>query len=459
MIRLAGIAVICTTFLLFAAPAPSASTLPTAVDGEELPSLAPMVELTSPGVVNISTSGTVEIQENPLFNDPFFRKFFGLPEGPQQRETHSVGSGVIIDAEHGYVITNNHVVAMADEIIVTLKDKRQFRAELVGTDPETDIAVLQIEPDALTVLPLGASSGLRVGDFVVAIGNPFGLGHTVTSGIVSALGRSGLGIEGYEDFIQTDASINPGNSGGALVNLRGELIGINTAILGPGGGNIGIGFAIPIDMASRIMDQLIAYGEVQRGQIGVNIQDLDHDLAEAFGVDLAQGAVITQVVPESPAETAGLQAGDVIVGVNGETVRNAADLRNKIGLLRVGDRVELNLIRDGAEMSAIAEVGEPNERLAAAPSDDATPRLAGAAFSEISQDSPLFGKIEGVLVTEVDPKSVAWRAGLREGDVILSVNREPVTTPAELFEIALSGEDSLLLNIRRGNGALFILIR
>ena len=459
MIRLVGLAALCFSLLVTGVPAYATSTLPLEIDGDELPSLAPMVELTAPGVVNISTTSTVEVPANPLFNDPFFREFFGLPEGPQQREAHSVGSGVIIDAGEGYVITNNHVVAKADEIIVTLKDKRQFRAELVGTDPETDIAMLRIDPENLTALPLGNSGALRVGDFVIAIGNPFGLGHTVTSGIVSALGRSGLGIEGYEDFIQTDASINPGNSGGALVNLRGELIGINTAILGPGGGNIGIGFAIPIDMAEQVIAQLIDYGEVQRGQIGVNIQDLDHDLAEAFGVDVAQGAVITQVVPGSPAATAGLQPGDVIVGVDGKSIRDAADLRNKIGLRRVGDRVDLTLVREGEKIILTAEVGSPGEQLASAPSDGAAPRLAGAAFSEIPPDFPMFGKVKGVLVTEVSPESVARRAGLRAGDIILSVNRQPVTTPAELFEVALSGDDSLLLNVRRGNGALFILIR
>ena len=459
MIRPAGLAVLCLSLLIATAPANATSMLSIEIDGDELPSLAPVVELTAPGVVNISTTGTVEVPDNPLFNDPFFRKFFGLPEGPQQREAHSVGSGVIIGAREGYVITNNHVVAKADEIIVTLKDGRQFKAELVGTDPETDIAVLRIDPENLTALPLGNSGGLKVGDFVIAIGNPFGLGHTVTSGIVSALGRSGLGIEGYEDFIQTDASINPGNSGGALVNLRGELIGINTAILGPGGGNIGIGFAIPIDMAEQVMAQLITYGEVQRGQIGVNIQDLDHDLAEAFGVDIAQGAVVTQVVPGSPAASAGLLPGDVIVGVDGTSIRNAADLRNKIGLRRVGDRVDLTLVREGEEITLTAEVGSPDDPLASAPADDAAPRLAGAAFSEIPPDSPMFGKVNGVLVTEVAPESVAWRAGLRVGDVILSVNRQPVTTPAELFDVALSGDDSLLLNVRRGNGALFILIR
>jgi serine protease Do/serine protease DegQ len=259
--------------------------LPSSVDGQPLPTLAPMLERATPAVVNIATVGHVEVRQNPLLSDPFFRHFFDIPDRPRRRQTQSLGSGVIVDAEHGYVLTNHHVIARADKITVTLRDGRHLNATLIGADPESDVAVIQVPAERLTALPLADSDRLRVGDFVVAIGNPFGLGQTVTSGIVSALGRTGLGIKGYEDFIQTDASINPGNSGGALVNLHGELVGINTAIIAPGGGNVGIGFAIPTSMASQIMQQLIEHGEVSRGQLGITAQDLTPELAQAFGSD------------------------------------------------------------------------------------------------------------------------------------------------------------------------------
>jgi Do/DeqQ family serine protease len=281
--------------------------------GQGLPTLAPMLERVLPSVVNVATRGRVRVQDNPLLQDPFFRRFFGVPNVPRERQVQSLGSGVIVDAKHGYILTNSHVVDRADEITVTLKDGRVLTATLVGKDPEADVAVIQIHADGLIALPFADSDKIRVGDFVVAIGNPFGLGQTVTSGIVSAMGRSGLGIEGYEDFIQTDASINPGNSGGALVNLRGELMGINTAILAPGGGNVGIGFAIPINMASQIMTQLVAHGELHRGRVGVQVQDLTADLVEVFVIKgTVGGAVISKVVKDSPASTAGLEAGDVV---------------------------------------------------------------------------------------------------------------------------------------------------
>ena len=324
--------------------------------GGVVPSLAPMLKNVTPGVVNIAVKGRERIQ-NPLLEDPFFRRFFNVPQGQQSyAETQATGSGVIVDAAQGYVLTNAHVVANETSISVTTKDNRRFAAKLVGRDTETDVAVLKINSDHLTAVPLGDSDKLQVGDFVVAIGNPFGLGQTVTSGIVSALGRSGLGIEGYEDFIQTDASINPGNSGGALVDLKGDLVGINTAILAPGGGNIGIGFAVPIDMARKVMDQLIRYGEVKRGRIGVSIQDLTPDLAQAMNTKQTNGAVIAKVEPGSAADHAGLKSGDLVIAANGVPVRSGTQLRDAIGLTRVGDDVNLVIDRDGNERNVAVKV-------------------------------------------------------------------------------------------------------
>ena len=330
--------------------------------GGVVPSLAPMLSAVTPGVVNIAVKGRVR-EENPLLQDPFFRRFFNVPQGQQyqERETQAAGSGVIVDANAGYVLTNAHVVENATSIEVTTKDNRKYPAKLVGRDAATDIAVLKIEAGHLTAVPLGDSDKLQVGDFVVAIGDPFLLGQTVTSGIVSALGRSGLGIEGYEDFIQTDASINRGNSGGALVDLRGQLIGINTAILAPGGGNVGINFAVPINMARKVMDQLIKYGEVKRGRIGVAIQDLTPDLAQAMNTKRTVGAVIAKVEPGSPADNAGLRSGDLVVAVNGAQVRDGAQLRNAIGLGRVGDEMKLTIERGGSDriVSVRIELAQP----------------------------------------------------------------------------------------------------
>jgi Do/DeqQ family serine protease len=334
--------------LLAAAPIPEFS-------GGVVPSLAPMLNAITPGVVNIAVKGRERVQ-NPLLQDPFFRRFFNVPQGQQSyAETQATGSGVIVDAAEGYVLTNAHVVANETSITVTTKDNRKFAAKLVGRDTDTDVAVLKINSDHLTAVPLGDSDKLQVGDFVVAIGNPFGLGQTVTSGIVSALGRN-LGIEGYEDFIQTDASINPGNSGGALVDLRGNLVGINTAILAPGGGNIGIGFAVPINMAHRVMDQLIHYGEVKRGRVGISIQDLTPDLAQAMNVKRTDGAVIAKVEPGSPADHAGLKTGDLVVTANGVAVHSGTQLRNAIGLTRIGDDVNLTVDRGGNERSVSVKV-------------------------------------------------------------------------------------------------------
>jgi Do/DeqQ family serine protease len=328
---------------------------PAEFGGAPVTSVAGVVSRITQGVVGVAVRGAVR-ESNPLTQDPLFRQFFGFRDQPIERETEAVGSGVIVDAQRGYVLTNSHVVDNATRIEVTTKDNRRFTARLIGRDPATDIAVLQIPAGNLTAVPIGDSTVLQVGDFVLAIGNPFGLGQTVTSGIVSALGRTGLGIEGYEDFIQTDASINPGNSGGALVDLHGRLVGINTAILAPGGGNIGIGFAVPINLAHDVMEQLIRYGQVKRGRIGVAIQDLTPDLARALGTNRVEGALIARIESGSAAQRAGLQSSDLIVGVDNEPIHNAAELRNRVGLAQIGDEIRLTVERRGTQWTANVRV-------------------------------------------------------------------------------------------------------
>ncbi len=451
--RIAGTFLICLVFIL---PALAQAALPYEAEGQALPTLAPMLERSTPAVVNIATVGRVVVRD-PFFDDPFFRRFFNVPEQQRERQTQGLGSGVIVDAKKGYILTNHHVIAKAEAIKVTLRDGRHFEAKLIGSDPEADVAVIQIEAEDLTALKMADSSLLRVGDFVVAIGNPFGLGQTVTSGIVSALGRSGLGIEAYEDFIQTDASINPGNSGGALVNLRGELIGINTAILGPGGGNIGIGFAIPINMAEDIMEQLIEHGEVRRGRLGVTAQDLTPELAKAFGIERTRGTVIAQVEPGSPADKAGLKPGDVVVAVNGRQVNNSTDMRNAIGLVRIGAEVKMEIVRNGKTRHLTAEVAE--QQASTADGGRYSAHLEGAVLSDIQEGSPLYGKLEGVVVQSVERGSRAQRSGLREGDVILSVNKHPVGSLAEMGKVIKGKQRALLLNLQRGNTALFMLLQ
>jgi len=335
----------------------ASAAIPEAVLGPT-PSLAPILREVTPGVVNIGVRARAKQVDNPLLNDPFFRRFFNLPPQQRERETQATGSGVIVDAREGLVHTNNHVVENADAIEVTTKDNRRFKAKLIGRDGDTDVAVLKIEGGNLTAVEFGDSDRLEVGDFVLAIGNPFGLGQTVTSGIVSALGRSGLGIEGYEDFIQTDASINPGNSGGALVDLKGRLIGLNTAILAPGGGNIGIGFAVPINMARRVMEQLVRYGEVKRGRIGIGIQELTPEIAQEMGIKRTEGALIAKVEPKSSAERAGLRPGDLVLTVDGIPVKSATQLRNRIGLTRVGETVELGVERKGEQKMLRAQIDQ-----------------------------------------------------------------------------------------------------
>lgn len=420
--------------------------------GQPMPSLAPMLERVMPAVVNISTRARISTQENPLFKDPFFRYFFEVPNRPRERDTQSLGSGVIVDAERGYILTNYHVVEKAQDITVTLNDRRRIKAQLVGRDPETDVALLKIPADHLTALPIGDSDALRVGDYVAAIGNPFGLGQTVTSGIVSAVGRSGLGIEGYEDFIQTDASINPGNSGGPLVNLRGELVGINAAILTPGGGNIGIGFAVPANMAHAVMEQLAESGEVRRGRLGVVAQDLIPEIASSWGTEMLQGAMVTQFESSSVASRSGLKVGDIITSVNGRPVRSAAGLRNRVALFRVGDKVTLDVLRDGKRIKVHTMVATP--RTARVEGAKIDPRLAGATFTTINTTSG-----PAVQVSEVEADSLTHYAGLREGDIVLAANRMPVSDIASLRSAAQRSQRSLLLDLQRGDGSVSVLIR
>ncbi len=419
-------------------------------------SIAPVLEKILPAVVNISTSKTVGLKQRQLLLDPFFHQPYAYRDRPVQKKSQSLGSGVIVDAKKGWVITNHHVVDGADEITVTLRDQRSFTAKLLGEDPAVDIALLQIDAGQLSAIPLADSEKLRVGDFVVAIGNPFGLGQTVTYGIVSALGRTGLGIEGYEDFIQTDASINPGNSGGALVTTQGKLVGINTAIMG-GSGNIGIGFAIPATMVNAIVNQLAQYGEVQRGQLGVVMQDMTRELASAFGIKQHKGAVVTQVLPGSAADRAGLLSGDIIVGMDGKNVVDGGALRNAVGMLRAGSDISLKVIRDGKTRNIKATIALPND--ARAEGNKFSHRLKGALLGNLEDKHPL-SESGGVEVIEVKRNSPAWEAGLRAGDVIVSVNRHPVSSLMELSKVvADNGKKGLLLNIIRGNGALFVVIR
>lgn len=367
------------------------------------------------------------------------------------REVASAGSGVIVDAENGYILTNHHVVGDADKIQISLIDGKVLDAEIVGSDPATDIAVIKVEADGLTDMPIGNSDTARVGDFVIAIGNPFGLGHTVTSGIISALGRTGISRDGYEDFIQTDASINPGNSGGALVNMQGELIGINSAIISRSGGNVGIGFAVPTEIASSIMNQILDFGEIRRGLLGVGIQTIDAEMAEALDTSVESGALITNIVPSSAAEAAGLEVGDIIVELNKEKIDNASELRNKIGLLRSGDEVNLKYVRNKKTLSTRAQLGQAAGRQLTGA--DIHPGLDGAVFAAASTTSD-----DGVEVTEVEQGSPAAQRGLRPGDVITAVNRTRVGNLQDLAAVA-GNNRILFLLVQRGDRSLMLQIR
>jgi len=419
-----------------------------------------MIKRVSPAVVNIATRGTVSDTgpQNPLSEDPFFRRFFNTPPdlGPKDHAFQSAGSGVIFNAQSGYILTNAHVVENASEITVTLQDGRDVEAEIVGRDAPSDVAVLKVKADGLTQIPLGDSALVEVGDFVVAIGNPFGLQHTVTSGIISGLSRSGINPDGYEDFIQTDASINPGNSGGALVNLKGELIGINTAILSKSGGNIGIGFAIPINMVKNVTDQLLKFGAVKRGVLGVNIYTLTPDIARSLGLAKVRGALVSEVVGGSAAEKAGVHTGDIITAVNGQSVKSNAELRNVIGLLRVGDKVEIGIVRDGNPQRVTAIIAAIAAPPAVAPpvhaAAVATPHgLDGATIT----DAP---EAAGALVTTIEPGSPAALQGLEENDIIVRVNRDRVTN-LEQLRAHTKSTASVVIEVRRGKASLLIPLR
>ncbi len=439
-------------FLLAITSLDAYAVLPAQVSGEPLPSLSPMLERSMPAVVNISTATNVKTQQDPRMNDPVFRYFFGIPNQPRQQQKNSLGSGVIIDKDEGYVLTNNHVIDKADTITVTLSDGRQLNAKLLGADPEADVAVIQIPADNLTALSVADSSQLKVGDFVVAIGNPFGLGQTVTSGIVSALGRSGLGIEGYEDFIQTDASINPGNSGGALVNLRGEFIGMNTAILAPSGGNVGIGFAIPSNMAMTIVESLVKHGEVRRGLLGVTTQDLTAELVKAFSLKGQHGAVISRVEAGSPAEKAGLEPGDIILVVNGQEIKNgSSQIRTAIGLLQVGDTANIEIMRGEERKTVQATIGKPTRPQLAG--DKLHPLLKGALLGVTTKD-----QVEGIVLEKIDTNSYPWKAGLRPGDIIVTANRYRVRTLEELKQV-VDPRAPLLINLQRGGESFFAVLQ
>jgi serine protease Do/serine protease DegQ len=438
------------TGLMLAMTSVAGAALPEYVEDEPFPSLAPLVERVTPAVVNIRVSQTIT-RRSPYADDAF-RRFFGLPDGPSgSREVASAGSGVIVDAARGYILTNHHVVEDADEIQVSLIDGEILDAVVVGSDAATDIALLKVESDRLVEMPIGDSEAMRVGDFVLAIGNPFGLGHTVTSGIISALGRTGINRSGYEDFIQTDASINPGNSGGALVNMRGELVGINSAIISRSGGNVGIGFAVPTEIASSIMNQILDFGEVRRGLLGVSIQTIDREAARALETSVDSGALISLIVAGSAAEEAGLRVDDIIVEVNNEKISGASELRNTIGLMGSGEQVDIRYIRGGKSLSTTATLG----RLQASRSvgADIHPGLSGAEFAASSTSA-----IRGIEVTSVEPDSLAAQRGLQSGDIITAVNRRDVRTLEQLTEIA-AVNSILFLLVQRGDRAIMLQIR
>ncbi|MCI4187517.1 serine endoprotease DegQ [Dickeya dianthicola] len=433
---------------------PANAALPAVVEGQALPSLAPMLEKVLPAVVSVHVEGT-QVQRQRIPEE--FKFFFG-PNTPSEKQNsrpfEGLGSGVIINAEKGYVLTNNHVVNNADKIQVQLNDGREYDAKLIGRDEQTDIALLQLnDAKNLTEVKMADSDQLRVGDFAVAVGNPFGLGQTATSGIISALGRSGLNLEGLENFIQTDASINRGNSGGALVNLRGELIGINTAILAPSGGNVGIGFAIPSNMAQNLTQQLVEFGEVKRGLLGIKGSEMTSEIAKAFKVDAQRGAFVSEVIPKSAAAKAGIKAGDVLVSLDGKPISSFAELRAKIGTTAPGKTVRIGLLRDGKQQEVAVVLD--NSANVTTNADTLSPALQGATLN----NGQLKDGSKGVAIDNVAKDSTAAKVGLQKGDIIVGVNRERVENITQLRKILEAKPSVLALNVVRGDESIYLLLR
>ena len=422
------------------------------IAGTKVPTLAPIIKTSEKAVVNIATTAKQQQLNHPLFNNPFFREFYNIPKNyqPPKQRPQSTGSGVIINSKDGIIITNHHVIDAAEKIDVILSTGDILEAELLGSDPEVDIAVLKVKKSGLPAIALGNSDMLEVGDFVIAIGNPFGLSQTVTTGIVSALGRSGLGIEGYEDFIQTDASINPGNSGGALINLKGEVIGINTAILAPARGNVGIGFAIPMNMAMNSVNQIIEHGEVKRGQLGVMIQPLDEDLARAFKLDTKTGVLIANVQDGSTAKKAGIKSGDIITAIDGNKVGTVHQLRNAVGAKRIGDKVTVEFYRNGKKKTTNVEIGGKESLSSLSLTTPVSKKLNGLKFEAMK---------EGLEITAIEPNSPASHTGLRQGDLILSANQQPVANLEDLKQALTINGNKLLLQIQRGMGVFYLIIQ
>jgi periplasmic serine protease, Do/DeqQ family len=416
---------------------------------QQQPSLAPMLEKVLPSVVSINVEGTAKMQSNMPEE---FRRFFGYPDS-QSRSFSGLGSGVIIDAEKGYIVTNNHVIDNADKITVSLNDGHEYQAKLIGRDPQSDIALLKVDDASrLTAIKIADSDKTRVGDYVVAIGNPFGIGQTVTSGIISALARSGLNMNGFENFIQTDASINQGNSGGALVNLNGELVGINTAIIAPSGGNVGIGFAIPSNMVKSLTSQLIEYGEVKRGVLGIKGNELTSDIAKAFDLEVQKGAFVSEVIADSAAQEAGIKSGDIIISMDGKPVESFAELRAKIATTGAGRTVKLGIIRDGKEISVEVKLKNSDESTTQAKS--LHPALDGATLA----NGEVKGQ-KGVLIESIAKNSPASRLSLQEGDLITGVNKARVNSISDLRTIIDSNPSAIALNIVRGDSRLYLILR
>jgi len=440
--------------LALSAPFQTLAALPSQVPGQAaIPSLAPMLEKVLPAVVSVQVEGTA-VQQNPKVPEEL-KKFFGEDAPDQQAQPfEGLGSGVIIDAAKGYVLTNNHVINQAQKISVQLNDGREFDAKLIGGDDQSDIALLQLQNASnLTQIAVADSDTLRVGDFAVAVGNPFGLGQTATSGIVSALGRSGLNLEGLENFIQTDASINRGNSGGALLNLNGELIGINTAILAPSGGSVGIGFAIPSNMAQTLAKQLIQFGEIKRGLLGIKGMEMSADIAKAFNLNVQRGAFVSEVLPNSGSAKAGIKSGDVIVSLNGKPLNSFAELRSRIATTEPGSKVKLGLLRDGKPQDV--EVTLDKSTSSSASAEMIAPALQGATLN----DGQLKDGTKGITISDVEKSSPAAQAGLHKDDVIIGVNRDRVQSIAEMRKVLEAKPNIIALHVVRGNDTLYLLLR